>query len=204
MWAAIFGLLAQFSLLTQLRRAIPWLAAPARTYLVVEVWVIGHSLMACAAAIFASATPHSWLHNAMLVYGALRVFEIVVTQINVLLFDEWRARRAGKSYALRGYRRILILLAHNYAEVVFWFALALLSFNDRTWLELDDPSVTTTLRSTLLAMVAFSTEGIRPIERAAATLLSVQALVGVLMTILTLARFLALMPTPASQEPTER
>ena len=56
----------------------------------------------------------------------------------------------------------------------------------------------------MLSMVAFSMEGARPLKPFAAAFLTVQSLVGVFMTLLTLGRFLSLMPTPATQEPTER
>src|SRR5206468_2499479 len=118
---------------------------------------------------------NSGILTTLLVYGGLRVFEVVVTQTNVLLFDEWRARRRGVSYALRGYRRILILLLHNYAEVVFWFVAALLVLNARGWLVLDNPSLSATFRATLLSMVAFSMEGVRPLGRFAAVFLTVQS-----------------------------
>jgi hypothetical protein len=142
--------------------------------------------------------------SIFLLYGALRVFEIVIYQGNVLLFDEWRARRAGQSYSLRGYRRSLILLFHNYAELVFWFMAALLAFHHWFYLALDDPSFITVFRTTFLSMVAFSIEGVRASHWYASVLLTIQSLVGVFMTLLTLACFLSLIPKPATQEPTER
>lgn len=204
MWAAIFRVLSFISPFWLLRRVIPWLHGKERSYAVVEAWVVGHAALALYAALLAHSGAASRLQTILLLYGGLRVFEIVVTQANVLLFDEWRARRRGVAYALRGYRRILILLLHNYAEVVFWFVAALLAFNSRSWVVLDDASLSATLRATLLSMVAFSMEGVRPLGRFAAAFLTVQSLVGVFMTLLTLGRFLSLMPTPATQEPTER
>lgn len=203
-WAAIFHVLSFVSLFWLLRRTIPWLHEKKRSYAVVEAWVVVHAALALCAALLAYSAAASPLLTVFLVYGGLRVFEIVVTQTNVLLFDEWRVCRRGDSYALRGYRRILILLLHNYAEVVFWFVAALLAFNGWSWLVLDDASLSATFRATLLSMVAFSTEGVRPLGRFAAVFLTVQSLVGVFMTLLTLGRFLSLMPTPATQEPTEK
>lgn len=204
MWAAIFHAFSVISLLWLLRHIFPWLRDKKRSYAVVEVWVVAHVALALFAALLASYGVTSLLLTIFLLYGALRVFEIIVTQANVLLFDEWRARRKGQRYSLRGYRRILILLLHNYAEVVFWFVAALLAFNSWSWLALDQPSLSATFRATLLSMVAFSMEGVRPLGRFAAIFLTVQSLVGVFMTLLTLGRFLSLIPAPATQEPTER
>lgn len=203
MWAAIFGGLSTISLFWLLRRFLPWLRDTKRAYAVVEVWVVSHTGLALCTALLASSGMASTPFAILLLYGFLRVIEIVVTQTNVLLFDEWRARRARKPYSLRSYRRILILLLHNYAEMVCWFVAALLALNSWTWLALDDPSLSATFLATLLSMVAFSIDGVRPLGRVAQVLLIFQSLVGVFMTLLTLGRFLSLMPAPASQEPTE-
>jgi hypothetical protein len=203
-WAAIFRVLSFISFFWLLCRAIPWLRDEKRSYAVVEIWVVANAALALCVAVLATASVASTLVTILLVYGGLRVFEIVVTQGNVLLFDEWRERRAGRSYSLRSYRRILILLLHNYAEVMFWFMAALVAFNRWSWLVLDDASFSATFRAALLSLVAFSTEGVRPLGHYTAVFLALQSLVGVFMTVLTLARFLSLMPTPATQEPTER
>lgn len=54
---------------------------------------------------------------------------------------------------------------------------ALLAFNRWARLALDEPSLSATFRMTLLAMVAFSMEGVRPRGRVAAVFLTVQSLV---------------------------
>jgi hypothetical protein len=201
-WAAVFRALSFVSVFWLLRR-IPWLRDEKRSYAVVEVWVFGHTALAFAIALFAYVQPSLGAVSAALIYGGLRVFELVVYQANVLLFDDWRARRAGKSYSLRGYRRILLLLLHNYAELIFWFMAALFAFHARTYLALDDASFTSVLRTTLLSMVTFSSDGIRIAEWRGLLLLTIQSVVGVFMTVMILARVLSLIPTPATQEPTE-
>lgn len=204
MWAVIFRILGLLSFLRLLRWLIPWLRSRERSYAVVETWVIVNSAIALAAALLAHSGAAGPVLAGILTYGGFRILEIVVTQANILLFDEWRARRRDKSYSLRGYRRSLILLLHNYAEVIFWFVAAFFAFKNWSWLVLEDASFGGTFRATLLSMVAFSTDGVRPLGRFATFLLTVQSLVGVFMTLLTLAQFLSLIPTPATQEPTER
>lgn len=203
-WATIFQALRTVSLFWLLRRLIPWFRDSKRSYAVIEGWVLANTVLALGAALYAYTTAAGLLLTALLIYGALRVFEIFVIQVNVLLFDEWRARHEGRAYALRSYRRMLILLLHNFAEVVGWFLAALLTFYHWSWVALDDPSLSATFRATLLSMVAFSTEGVRPLTRFTATVLTAQSLIGVFMTMLTLGRFLSLMPVPATQEPTEK
>jgi len=57
-------------------------------------------------------------------YGFFRTCEIVIYQANVMLFDEFRANKAGQEYFLDGYRRIVLLFIHNYFEIIFWLACA--------------------------------------------------------------------------------
>ncbi|TFH48406.1 MAG: hypothetical protein E4G89_06345 [Methanothrix sp.] len=78
--------------------------------------------------------PKSIIVTLGLIVGGLRIFELVVYQVNVLLFDEWRARRSGREYSLRGYKWLFVLLLHNYFELVFWFVASLFAFEDRAYL----------------------------------------------------------------------
>ena len=39
-----------------------------------------------------------------------------------MLFDEFKANKAGQKYFLDGYRRIASLPIHNYVEIIFWLA----------------------------------------------------------------------------------
>jgi len=164
---------------------------------------MGHTFLALGAALLAQSGTHQVLLVVLVVYGALRVLEIIVTQVNVLLFDEWRAHRASRPYALRGYRRLLLLLLHNYAEVIFWFMAAIFTLSAGSCLTLEHVGFSVAFRAALLSMVSFSSDSIEPTSRCAGVFLAAQSLVGVFMTLLTLARFLALMPTPASLDPTE-
>ena len=202
-WAAVFRVLSFVSLFSLLRLLIPWLRGKRRSYAVVEIWVFGHTAFAFAVALLAYIKPSLGVVSGVLIYGGLRVFEIVVYQANVLLFDEWRARTTHKRYSLRGYRRLLLLLLHNYAELVFWFMAALFAFHARTYLALDDASFNSVLRTTLLTMVTFSSDGIRIVGWRGLLLLTVESVVGVFMTVMILARVLSLIPMPPTQEPTE-
>ncbi len=58
---------------------------------------------------------------------------------------------------------------------MFWFIAALLACNGWSRFVLDDASLSATLRATLLLMVAFSIEGVRPLGRFADAFLTVQS-----------------------------
>jgi hypothetical protein len=203
-WSAVFSALGRISLFAILRSLLPCMRSSQRRFLVVEVWVLGHLGLAVLATILASRFPGSLIVTLLMWYGGFRVFEIVVYQINVLLFDEYRARRRGQAYFLRSYRRMVVLLLHNYAEVVLWFATALLNLQGWLWLELEDASLGTAFRSALLGMVTYSHDRVGVLERGATVFLTLQSVVGAFMTLITFARFLALVPAASSSDPYER
>ncbi len=204
LWSTIFYLLRFVSLLTIIRKAFPSIFKSGYGYVVVEVWVIIHTVLAMVAAITVYLHPENVVATIFLIYGALRIFEIVVVQVNILLFDEFRARKAGKPYSIRGYRRIVLLLLHNYAEIVFWFTGTLMFLHHASHLEIDNFSLATAFRQGILQMASFSSRELHPVDLYASLVLLLQTVVGIFMTILTLARFVSLMPAPLTQEPYER
>jgi hypothetical protein len=91
-WAAIFRALSWLSLFALVRRIAP---GPTRTYAFVDSWALAHLLLAGFSLAAACAGTVTTFESALLAYASLRVFELTVYQVNVLLFDEYRARRAG-------------------------------------------------------------------------------------------------------------
>lgn len=169
----------------------------------VEGWAVFHTVLALVLALVAHGGLYPGVVAGFLIYAGLRVLELVVYLVNVLIFDEWREKRAGCPYAVVGYRRLLLLLLLNYAELVLWFGAALLAFHQLSWLSLHDPSLAGAFRTALVAMVSLSLDGVQPMNGCARTLLAFQPLVGAFLTLLTLARFVSLMPLPASKDPAE-
>ena len=141
-------------------------------------------------------------------YGIYRIYEIFVYQVNVLLFDEYRARKAGREYAVRGYRRIVILLMHNYMEIVCWFGLAYMLFYRMGLVTLDvtsgPPNFVRVFRESLLLMFSFNPDKYQTNTDFSAFIFSVQAVIGLFMTIMVLARFLSVLPPPATKDEFER
>lgn len=127
LWAAVFAVLGKFSVFHLVRSPCK---AVRQSYLFVDAWVLGNLLLALVGVVVFSFTNNVILLTVFSIYGAERVFETVVYQVNVLLFDEYRAERAGQNYAVRGFRRIIILLAHNYVEIMLWYAIFYLRFHD--------------------------------------------------------------------------
>lgn len=204
LWAWVFHVLSRLSLLGVLRRLVPWLADSRRSSAVVESWVLLHVGLAAAGAVVANKWPNSLGAIFVVFYAAGRVFEIVVTQFNILFFDEWRASKAGTMYALRSYRRLVLLLLHNYVEIVFWFTASMFVLVGYGHLKGNMVHLGDALRAAMLSMVTFSIDGYQSITLTGSVFLVVQSMVGIFMTVLTLARFVSLIPSPASLDPSEK
>lgn len=203
LFAGIFEVLGYVSVLGMARRLIPWMSGRRRAYVIVEAWVIAHTIIAGAGALIAYYAGLSSGVRVLVGYGILRVFEITVYQTNVLLFDEWRAKRKGMPYELRGYRRMVILLLHNYVEVIFWFMTVLIFLQMASHAAVEGNSLVQMFRASLALMVSFSTDSVRPLDLYAAVTLAAQSIIGVFMTVLTLARFMSLLPAPRSLDRAE-
>ena len=146
-----------------------------------------------------------WLCWEFLVmaYGSIRIYEIVVYQINVVLFDAHRTSKTVQQHKLRGYRRLVILLLLNYVELIFWFAVLYRHMSD-TFLPVVDTywsalAVSFTTMSGLGPATSSSTGG--SIVNAA---LYAQAVVGLFMTLVVLARFISILPQPKSADKHEQ
>ncbi|AQR95605.1 hypothetical protein [Clostridium saccharoperbutylacetonicum] len=94
---------------------------PDKMYKFIEWWVVAHSFLALTASllIFYNFTGSEIiLIYTILFYGFWRVFEIIIKQIRVILFDTIGVN----AIKLKGARRSIILLIHNIFEMICWFA----------------------------------------------------------------------------------
>ena len=139
-------------------------------------------------------------------FAMFRVFEIVIYQANVLLFDEFRAKKAGKEYAIRGYRRIVILLLHNYFEIIFWFATQYIVFNNMFNFVVAESNVSMlgAIYTSFVVMTSFGFANISPLSVLAYSIVIGQAIIGLFMTLLSLARFISLIPSPQTMDDFEK
>ncbi|WP_373481544.1 hypothetical protein [Acetobacterium sp.] len=94
-------------------------------YSLVEIWVIAHVFLAIliSAITFYCFTPDNLILLYVLsTYGSIRVFEIIIKQIRVIMFDTI----GEKAVELKSARRSIILLLHNVVEMIFWFSVSLM------------------------------------------------------------------------------
>ena len=202
MWSKIFMVLGWISPFQVIRTLIP---TTKESYRFVEWWVLGHLLLSIVLLSICSVLNLRWGEAIAVGYGVIRVFEVIIYQINVLLFDEYRARKTGKTYALRGFRRIVILLLHNYVEIIFWFALF---YHNLDWaFETGRVSLSSFFAALNLSFVKMTTFGyttIYPKETLGGILVFIQSAIGLFMVLLILARFISLIPKPKTLDEFEK
>ena len=197
-WSSIFGILAKVSVFTLVRKLFP----SAITARFVDFWVLSHLVLSIVAVVVAVYSPYPVMGYLFMGYGFLRTFEIVVYQTNVLLFDEYRVVKAGGEYRLEGYRRIVLLLLHNYFEIILWLACTytvMATDFEHKW----QPGTGTVfggIYSSFITMTSFGDFDLLPKSTMAASVLLFHATVGLFMTLLSLARFISLIPAPKNRD----
>lgn len=197
-WSSVFAVIGKISTFYLITRIFPRM----RNAGFVDAWVLGHLLLALVSLLIASRYPGAILSSLLVCYGVLRVAEIAIYQANVLLFDEYRAFKAGRKYALEGYRRIVLLLLHNYAEIIVWLAgtYTLMSGDfEHKWAD-GTNTMLGGLYSSFITMTTFGDFDLLPKSGLAAVVLLFHATVGLFMTLLSLARFISLIPAPKSKD----
>ena len=189
-WEFIFRFLGKISIFNCIR-----LFKKKMTYKFVENWVIFNLFIAIISSLIIFTLKVKSLSIILCVYGLLRVFEIIIYQINVLLFDPYRANMKGEIYKIKSPTRIVILLLHNYVEIIFWYsvfhltALLFLNLNfEYSWGHY--------IKSSVLCFTTFdilSHKGIS-IYKILSTLAFWEVISGIIMTLISLARFIGMLP----------
>jgi hypothetical protein len=164
-------------------------------YWVVDCWVIFNLLFSLVSVYFLTYFDEPIaIGYSVLIYGLLRVFEIFVYQINVLLFHPYKN---GLGYTIHSYRRMIIALLHNFFEIILWFAVSYIIFKIDFGTEFETMNPFSVIYFSLLTMVSYSSAVVSDgWSISAIMILQFQAIVGVFMTLVSLARFISLFPKP--------
>ncbi len=200
-WSSTFSFLAKISVFALARKLFP----SAITARFVDLWVLCHLALSMLAVIVAAYSPYPVFGYLFMLYGFLRTFEIIVYQTNVLLFDEYRVVKAGDEYHLEGYRRIVLLLLHNYFEIILWLACTytvMAADFDHKW-QSGTGTVFGGIYSSFITMTTFGDFDLLPKTTVAAFVLLFHATIGLFMTLLSLARFISLIPAPKTRDAVE-
>lgn len=199
-WNAVFSILEQISIFNLIRYILK-LFKKQISYRFVEGWVVFNLMFAFLSSLFIYNGANEILASIIALYGVLRIFEIVVYQINVLIFHPYRSQLNGKKYSIKSPTRIVVLLFHNYFEIIFWYASIFMAIHTisnialgSTWFEY--------IKQSILCFATFDTTLVNnsSLISAVSHVAFSELIAGVFMTIVSLARFIGLLPEVESIE----
>ena len=168
---------------------------------VVEIWVILATVLS-ALALAVGPVP-AWL----LPFIALRVWEIIIYQANVLLFDPLRAEKQRETYDRHSYRRSLVLAILNYAEILLWFAAVylVLAYDFAGKPEHIPPNTSgLALYYSVITMSTLGYGDITPASPLTYALATVQPLIGLFFVLIIFSHLVNLLPRPGTKSESER
>jgi hypothetical protein len=170
-----------------------------KKFMFVDIWVMGHTLLSLVAVIVSRYSNNELLKDILLYYGILRVFEIFVYQTKVILVDGYQVRPN-----VRSYRRTVICLLHNFIEIIFWFTFSYLVLIQ--WFDVAERkgSLVQAFYMSFVTMTTFGPPNFNIDNSKAMGIIMAQSLVGLLITLISLARFVGLLPKPATLDKNER
>jgi len=202
LWRRIFGFLRWVSAFHIIRQIFP---NKTRSHTFVDSWVLLNSLLSCLSIFIVRYDVQKWAVWALIIWGALRIFEIVIYQINVLFFDPYETEAGSQEYSLGGYRRIIILALHNYLELIFWFT----SFYLQSRALFNDPKgvLNSWLGTIYYSVVTITTLGygdVTPCSDWTRFLVISQTLIGVFFIAVIVARFISYLPKPKTLDEKEK
>jgi hypothetical protein len=201
-WARVFSFLTWIS-------PFSWVRAIFKkgfiSYLFVDIWATAHLLFSFLLLIVFPLGNNSTFKLILLIYGSLRIFEILIYQVNVMFFDEYRTKKKRRKYALKGYRRLVILFNKNYIEIIFWYSFAYSYFNESfTNCSVFLNSASQAIAVSFNAMTSFGFQITQPINMLGYFLYFSQSAIGVFMVIVILAKFIGIIPPPKSMDMFEK
>jgi hypothetical protein len=191
-YSKIFEVFGWISILKWLEKLIPPLK---RNKGFIDIWAVGNFCLSISCLILIPVNPF------ILIYGCLRLVEVIIVQINLLLFDQFRAAREKWPYFVTSFRRTVLLLVHNYLEIIVWFAIVYHTFC--CLFETKNICLNTIWGSLYFSLVTMTTLGYGDIAFKSdwgIAIVIIQVLIGIFMALLLLARFIALLPKPKSTD----
>lgn len=130
-------------------------------------------------------------------YSIERIFEIIVYQVNVLLFDGYRKRKEDNSYEIYSVTRMVISLLQNYVEIIFWYSTIIIT-TIKLFSELSI-SLGDIIISGILCMITYNMDIVSKVNDSLGSVISniifFEIICGFLMTLISLSRFIGLLPS---------
>lgn len=199
LWETLFGFIRDYHPLGFLFRCLQKslkIKEGEKLYALIDAWVHLHLFLAIILwATVSIVDSVVWMTWIFVIYGILRISYIVIYNINVVLFDQFQRNAPEKIYMVRSYRRILICLFINYAEILLWFAI-FYHFLKHCF-SMPNVCLNTPMGSLYFSIITMTTLGygdIKPINNWGAFLCGFQTLIGVFWIVVVIARFITVLP----------
>lgn len=194
-WEKIFDRLSKISIFNFIRKFI----VKSNKHSFVDKWVFGNLV----AAIISSAITYYLIDKfvgvlwIIITYASMRIFEVIIYQLNVFFFDQYRYERNGNDYSIKSSTRMVILLLHNYVEIMFWYVAIIISLIRINGGGIHDSWVSC-VQSNIICIATFDSSGIREIiggmNSNLGQVIFLEIITGIIMTLISLARFIGVMP----------
>ncbi len=199
-WNLIFSILETLSVFTLIRKILNIFGGK-MTHQFVEYWILFNLFLSFISSVLVYRVDSNVIPKIIIVYGILRVFEIIIYQINVLIFHPYRSQLRGEKYKIKSPTRIVVLLFHNYFEIIFWYAGIYMSMNSILGSELSLHWFEY-IKLSVLCFSVFDTTMVTndSILSIVSNIAFTELISGVIMTIVCLARFIGLLPAVESME----
>lgn len=175
-----------------------------KSYRFVDMWVISNLFVSIISTIFLYYLDIKYkiVFHIISVYSIERIFEIIVYQVNVLLFDPYRKSKEGSNYKIYSVTRMVISLLQNYVEIIFWYCTIIITtiklFSVLT-ISLGDIII-----SSVLCMTTYNMDIINKVNDSTGSIISnivfFEVICGFLMTLISLSRFIGLLPSIIERE----
>jgi hypothetical protein len=169
------------------------------SYTFVDMWVMSHTVLSLLAVIISYYSDSTFIRYIIFYYGMLRVFEVVIYQVKVILIDAYKADANVNSY-----RRSVICLIHNFVEIIFWFTASYVFLLDK--FEILNPSgnLLQAFYISFVTMTTFGPPNFNIKGSPAMYLVLFESVIGLFFTLISLARFISILPKPKSLHEREK
>ncbi len=155
-----------------------------------DKWVVIHTIMSVVFMLLMYNQLLGMFSLAVVGYAFIRIMEIVVYQVNVLLFHPYKAivENGMNCYELQSPYRSIVLLGHNFIEVIFWFTCMTEYFSENN-IYLIQAIMNNTIR---IFTFNYQIEdgGIGNVQ----IIFFIEVICGMLLTIISLAKFIGELP----------
>lgn len=200
-WNFIFKFLEKLSIFTFIRYISLKLFKKKLGYRFVELWVLFNLVLSISVSIIVYLGDNNLFMYFLIGYGLFRTFEIIIYQINVILFHPYRSRLIGKEYKIKSPTRIVILLFHNYFEIIFWYSSVYIVLSKYIGIE-SSYRWYEYIKMSLLCFATFdpSLAEFSGVSYIVSNIAFTELFAGFIMTIISLARFIGLLPEVESIE----